>query len=277
MDTITITLTRYKEPNWLLNDALVSLSKQVNIFWTVLVLDQFFSQETKDFCSSLDNEFITFRYSVIEPRWLSYARNTAIKICDTPILLYIDSDAVANKQWAYNLTKTLSSDSNIAIVGWKIIPRFHKKPPFLIKADFIADIYSLLDLWDMIKPYTKVIGANFWIKIPLLWNNSYFDENLWRKPWKLLWWEEWDLCNRALANWLEIYYDWTAIVDHQILPERLNIFWILKRLYWWWYNRWLAGWIPRTNSGIQNTWNYIIFFIIWPSYGAWLIMWKIKK
>lgn len=277
MDTITITLTRYKEPNWLLNETLSSLSKQINIIWTVLVLDQFFSQETKDFCSSLDTQYIKFNYSVIEPLWLSYARNTAIKLCDTPILLYIDSDAVAHEEWAYNLTKILNSGKNIWIVWWRIIPRFHKKPPFLIKADFITDIYSLLDLWNITKPYTKVIGANFWINISLLWDNAYFDESLWRKPWKLLWWEEWDLCNRAIANWLEIYYVWNAIVDHQILPERLNILWILKRLYWWWYNRWLSGWMPRTNSGKQNIWNYIIFLILWPAYGVWLIMWKIQK
>ena len=53
MLNITITLTRYKEPNWLVNQTLDSLANQNNIKATILFLDQFENIQIKKYCTKL--------------------------------------------------------------------------------------------------------------------------------------------------------------------------------------------------------------------------------
>jgi len=116
MKEITITLTRYKEPNWLLFATLFSLAQQKNIIATVLMLDQQDDEETKAYCAQLTTIHISFVRKKIEAVGLSFARNQAIALCHTDILLCIDADAIADEQRAYELTKTFTYDERIALV-----------------------------------------------------------------------------------------------------------------------------------------------------------------
>ncbi len=279
MKKITITTTRYKEPNWLFHETIKSLSKQKKIIAKILILDQFFNKETKEYCKKLNNKNIKLEYMVIEPKWLSYARNYAIKLCKTDFLLYIDSDAIADEYRAYNLVTTFDLYDNVGIVWGKIIPKWHKKPLILVKADYIYDIYSMLDLWDEVKEVKKIVWANFWLNKKLLWKECYFDEILWRKPWKLLWWEETDLVDRTIKKGYKVLYNWKAKVLHQVLPERISYLWVFKRIYWWWYNRWLVWWKPKANNWEWkfNIWNYVfLLFVILP-YFLWYIKWRYDR
>lgn len=136
----------------------------------------------------------------------------------------------------------------------------------------------MFDLGDWVIETKKIVWANFWLHKWRIWKEVYFDENLWRKPWKLLWGEESDLCQRVKNIWGKIYYNWQAVVQHQVLPERLRISWILKRMYWWWYNRWLAWWMPKTNNTKEkNIWNYLLIPFVIPFYWYWLLKWKNDK
>jgi cellulose synthase/poly-beta-1,6-N-acetylglucosamine synthase-like glycosyltransferase len=88
---------------------------------------------------------------------LSYARNQAIDLTHTDILLCIDADAVAEEDRAYELVAAFDLDPKIALVGGEIRPKFHAKPPFLIKANVIYDMYSLLDRGTHVAPFEKVV------------------------------------------------------------------------------------------------------------------------
>lgn len=248
MLSLTITLTRYKESNTLFHETLMGLSLQSGVIGKVLVLDQFYNRETQDYIASFQCENLQFEYIVIEPRSLSFARNHAISLCETDILLYIDSDALPEAYWAYEMGKTFSSGSDIAVVWGKILPKWHKKPLFLIRSDVVKDLYSLLDLGEETKPFSKVVGASFGIHIWLLGKEAYFNENLWRSAGTLLGWEETDLCKRAIANNLNIMYCWSAVVWHQILPERIKVKWITRRLYWGGYGKRITGWVPGATN-----------------------------
>lgn len=273
---LTITLTRYKEPNWLFHESLLALSRQENITASILVLDQFYNQETKEYIETLSNNYLSFEYIVIEARSLSYARNQAISFCKTDILLYLDSDALPEKNWAFEMFTVFKKNKNIAIIGGKIVPKWHKKPLFLIKSDAIRDLYSLLDLWDQTFPNKKVVGANFGIHIWLLEKEAYFNENLWRSEWILLWWEETDLCKRAIAKNLIIMYVGSAIVVHQILPERINVRWITKRLYWGWYGKYISWGTPGTSNKSKSLISKILLPIIAIPYAFWYTVSLIK-
>ncbi|MDP2090600.1 MAG: glycosyltransferase family 2 protein [Candidatus Gracilibacteria bacterium] len=276
---VTITATRYKEPNWLFHETIESLSRQKDVVADVLILDQFLTNETKEYCEKLSNENINIKYIVIEAKGLSFARNYAIKECKTDVLLYIDSDAIADEYWTINMLKTFEIDNQIGIVGGKIVPKWHKSPSILAKADYVYDVYSMLDLGDEIKENSKVVGANFGLNIARLGSEAFFDENLGRKPGKLLGGEESDLCERAIKKGLKIYYNGKSSVIHQVLPERINIMWILKRMYWGGYNRGLAGGKPKASNGggKRNMWNYFILPVILPFYAFGFLKGKKSK
>jgi cellulose synthase/poly-beta-1,6-N-acetylglucosamine synthase-like glycosyltransferase len=157
MKEITITLTRYKEPNRLLFATLFSLAQQKNITATVLMLDQQDDKETAAYCAQLSTPHVSFVRKKIEAVGLSFARNQAITLCNTDILLCIDADALADEQRAYELTKTFAYDDRIALVGGKILPKFHAPPPFLLQLNFVYDMYSLLDRGDEVAPFSKVV------------------------------------------------------------------------------------------------------------------------
>ncbi|MDP2396110.1 MAG: hypothetical protein Q8S84_00190 [bacterium] len=65
---VTITATRYKEPNWLFHETIESLSRQKDVVADVLILDQFLTNETKEYCEKLSNENINIKYIVIEAK-----------------------------------------------------------------------------------------------------------------------------------------------------------------------------------------------------------------
>lgn len=266
MEDITITLTRYKEPNWLINETLHSLSCQKNVKAEVLLLDQFYNKETEDYCRSHSNELIFINYVTIPAKSLSFARNHAVQQCKTNILLFIDSDAIADEVWAEHLSTTLLKD-NVAVAGGKIMPKWHKTPLLISKSSMVMEQYSLLDLGNNTCSANKVVGANFGLNLERLGNIAYFDEKLGRREGVLLGGEETDLCDRARSSGLGVYYTGNAIVQHQILPERIKYNWIFNRIYYAGMSRALRGGTPSPTHSSSSLWNYIILPIIIIPYG----------
>ena len=164
MILITIALTRYNEPDQLLNLTLQSIARQRDVKAKVHVLDQSFQKETQDFCKGLCSESIVFDYQVIASKGISYARNVAVSLCQTDILLLTDPDVVLASDWAYCLSRTLMN-KNCAIVGGKIIPRWEARPRWYMKSNIMTDQYSLIDLGYAEKETSRIIGGSMGINI----------------------------------------------------------------------------------------------------------------
>tara|TARA_B100000700_G_scaffold221892_1_gene244373 strand:- start:103 stop:948 length:846 start_codon:yes stop_codon:yes gene_type:complete len=263
---VTITLTRYAEPNWLFLETLTSLSQQANISAHVLVLDQQDNEEVRSFCVNNSSSVIVLDYHVIPAKSLSFARNEAIRMCQTVLLLYIDTDAVADPNWAYELFVAMRQNK-AAIAGGKIIPKWHKKPGLLQRSQVVLDQYSMLDLGDDTINVKKVIGANFAINKAKLAKLAYFDEGLGRQNGKLLGGEETKLCTDAREKGLSVIYVGKAAVYHQVMPERVNFKWISKRMYYGGYSRALRGGKPEpSNGGGLAGWDYVALIFLLPFY-----------
>jgi glycosyltransferase involved in cell wall biosynthesis len=220
----------------------------------------------KDRIEGLSNENVHFSYVKIPAKSLSFARNYAIKRSLNDYLLFIDCDAKADEHWAHQLWESLLGD-NVAIVGGKILPIWHKTPLALTAAKSVREQYSLFDIGDSLKEFPKVVGANFGLNIRILGNQAYFDENLGRRKGILLGGEETDLCDRALALGLDICYNGKAVVHHQILPERISYRWIFKRIYFAGVGRALKKGLPKPTHKME-IWDYVIIPIILPFYAA---------
>jgi glycosyltransferase involved in cell wall biosynthesis len=269
MPDATITLTRYAEPNWLFLETLVSIREQVNSVLQVLVLDQQDDKNIKDFCFKYSTQIVQFIYIVIPAKSLSYARNEAIRLCTTELLFYIDTDAVAEPNWAIELITAMNAN-NAAIAGGKIIPKWHKSPGFLQRSGLILEQYSMLDLGDEVVRVKKVIGASFAINLKLLSSLAHFDEELGRQNGKLLGGEETQMCADAIQKGLSVIYVGTAAVHHQVMPERVSFRWIAKRMYYGGYSRALRGGKPEPNNEASKFthWDYLALMFLLPFYIA---------
>ena len=274
---VTITLTRYAEPNWLFLETLTSLSQQANISAHVLVLDQQDNEEVRSFCVNNSSSVIVLDNHVIPAKSLSFARNEAIRMCQTVLLLYIDTDAVADPNWAYELFVAMRQNK-AAIAGGKIIPKWHKKPGLLQRSQVVLDQYSMLDLGDDTINVKKVIGANFAINKAKLAKLAYFDEGLGRQNGKLLGGEETKLCTDAREKGLSVIYVGKAAVYHQVMPERVNFKWISKRMYYGGYSRALRGGKPEpSNGGGLAGWDYVALIFLLPFYASGFIRAKMDN
>jgi len=276
MILLTIALTRYNEPDWLLNLTLESLARQRDVTAKVLVLDQSFQKETKDFCDRLCSENIEFDYQVIASKGLSYARNVAISLCQTDILLLTDPDMLLASDWAYCLSRTLM-DKNCAIAGSKIIPRWHKIPRWYMKSNLMTDQYSLIDFGQGEKETSRIIGGSMGINIKQIGQQAYFNENLGRKNGTLLGGVDAEFCERSIQKGFKVYYTGRTVAQHQILESRMNVFWISRKFYYSGFSRAMRGGRPSAMNKKRGPADYIVLGVFAPFYIIGLLIGLLKK
>jgi hypothetical protein len=201
--------------------ALDCLSHQHKVFATVLVLDQRASSEVEQYCLARSDGDVSFRYYSLESCGISRARNEALSLCRTDLLLFTEPDARADVNWAHFLCDTLAGGA--AVAGGRILPDWERRPLMVAGTGLILDLYSLLDLGESRRKSEKVVGCNFGIHIATLGSqHAYFDENYGRTPGTLMGGEEMDLCTRAANDGLSVMYDGRALVRHCIGKERIG-------------------------------------------------------
>jgi GT2 family glycosyltransferase len=260
----TITLTRHRESNELIFKTLAGLANQQDIRARILFLDQSPDDETATFCNHQNSDYVTFDYRPLEPVSLSQARNIAIEACRTETLLFIDADAIARPVWANKLAETLRLDG-VGVAGGRIFLVWYKKPLLITRARVVHEQYSMLDHGAGMMPVPKIVGASFGINIQRMGREARFDERLGRREGTLLGGEETDLCLRAIRAGLDVMYQGKAVVDHQILPDKVTYRWILRRLYYAGVNRAMLGGAPSPTHRM-TVWDYVLMPIVLMPY-----------
>src|SRR3989344_918616 len=271
---LTIVTTVYNEPLSIVEPCLISLSKQENVKnIEVLFLDQSSNILFKNLCDSLDSKNIRFRYIRIPTKSLSFARNYGMKKAKNNLILFCDSDCILDSNWAHNILIILTRE-NVGVVGTKVVGKWLKKPSWYHDSNIIKAFYSLIDLGDHIIKVDKVVGASFGINLKRISNEAYFDESLGRQRGILLGGEETDLCKRIRNLNLNIIYTPFAIAYHQIPKERVNIRWILNRIYMGGVSRSLTKSKPNTFPFKKNLKDYLLILLIIIPYFLGLIRGK---
>lgn len=273
---ITIALTRYQEPDWLLNLTLGSIARQGEVRAKVHVLDQSFHQETNEFCDGLCSERIVFEYHVIPCQGCAYARNFAISLCQTDIFLWTDPDVILESNWAYCLFQTLVNNK-CAIVGGKIIPLWHSIPRWYMKSNVMTDQYSLIDLGEGEEETDRIIGGSMGINVKQMREEAYFDENLGRKNGTLLGGVDAEFCERAIQKGYKVYYTGQSVAHHQILESRMNLIWIARKFYYSGYSRAIRGGRPSAMNKKKAIADYLILGVFTPFYVTGFLMGLLEK
>jgi glycosyltransferase involved in cell wall biosynthesis len=261
---VTITLTRYREPDWLVMETLESLAGQAGVCGEVILLDQNWRDDFAERVEALSSHHLVFQCRHCPEKGLSHARNMGVEQAAYPVVLFIDPDAVAEPGWARELARAVSQPG-VAIVGSRILPRWRGRKPILARARVVLDQYSLIDLGAGQVETHRVVGAGFGLNKTVCPKEMYFDRGLGRRQGKLFGGEESDLCARVLRAGGEVVYTGRSVVHHQILPERLNAAWVFRRLYYAGIGRAQGGGAPNPTQK-PGFWDWLLLPLILPPY-----------
>ena len=239
---VTITLTRYAEPDALVAQALSHALVQEGVEGEVLFVEQ--DTDAALSLAQLPRSPLELRVLTGRLGGLSQARNRALEMARYDVVLFLDADALADPDWALRMTTALD-DPAIAIVGSRIEPGWPSAPPAFAEARVLRDQYSLLELGEDTLPATRVVGAGFGVDRAKLPGGFAFDTKLGRREGRLFGGEESDFCQRAQALGHGIAYVGGARVTHLIQPERMKLGWILKRMVYAGHGRARQGGAPN--------------------------------
>jgi glycosyltransferase involved in cell wall biosynthesis len=168
---------------------------------------------------------------------LSVARNTGATQSLSPILAYLDDDAVASSQWLQVLHDAFQQDERLAIAGGKVTLLWAEgmEPPRWLSSGLAGNLgaYDLGDATVYIdRPGLTPRGLNYSVRQSFLEQIGGFDLNLGRVGKNLLSNEELMMTERALELGWQVAYLPEAIVAHNVAPERVRRAWFLNRGWW---------------------------------------------
>lgn len=167
---------------------------------------------------------------------LSVARNTGAKVAQSEILAYLDDDAVASPHWLESLYEAYQNNEKLAVAGGKVtLLWLDRQPPQWLSQNLAGNL-GAYDLGDEVvyvdRPSLTPRGLNYSIRRAFLEQVGGFDLKLGRVGKVLLSNEELRMTELALELGWQVAYLPTALVAHNIAPERLNRAWFLNRGWW---------------------------------------------
>jgi O-antigen biosynthesis protein len=165
---------------------------------------------------------------------LSGARNTGIRAAKGEIIVFLDDDAVAEKDWLEKLTFPFS-DQMVAAVGGRAIPLWQKgcRPSwFPEELDWIVGCTSRGLTMDG-KTANSVPGCNMSFRRHIFDTVGYWGEKIGAKGQSQKDAEEAELCQRIkyyIKN-AKISFRPDAIIYHKVPADRTTLRWIIRRSF----------------------------------------------
>lgn len=232
---ITAIICTYNRDRYL-GAAIDSLLQQDYADYGVLVVDNASTDNTKAVVEArIDHPKLRYVY---EPTLgLSVARNRGFQETQSPIIAYLDDDAVASPQWLRVLVEAYEQNEKLAIAGGRVslIWPDHQPPPRWISPDLAQGLgaYDLgLAVISITDPNLTPRGLNYSLRRSFLEAVGGFDVQLGRVGKRLLSNEELFMTELALAQGWQVAYLPDAFAEHNVAPERLKVGWFLRRSWW---------------------------------------------
>lgn len=175
---------------------------------------------------------IRMKYLLEPVQGLSAARNAGILAAKSPLIAFLDDDALPVRTWIRTIVETLESRPGVMAMGGKVSPIFEsKRPDWLIKPFEFP--YTIMDLGNRVREYPSKYhpcGANMAMRSEVF-NVSLFPLELGRKGDSLLSGEETWLFGKIRKEGQSVLYHPQMAVDHFVPASRLTESWIMKRYY----------------------------------------------
>ncbi len=170
---------------------------------------------------------------------LNVARNTAVRAARSPLIAFLDDDAIAPPTWLGQIVESLGPDRpDVAAAGGPVRPIWEGPRPSWLPAslDVVLTIVDHGPRERALGPYKYIVGANMAFRTDLLKSVGAFLPHLDRVGSKLL--SNGDLLPQDLlrARGYKVLYNPAAPVDHVVSANRLSAEWFWNRGYWQGYS-----------------------------------------
>lgn len=168
---------------------------------------------------------------------LSGARNAAVRLARTPLIAFLDDDAVADADWLSALAQAFDDlGDGIGVVGGKVRPRWAAPRPDWLSNELLGYL-SVVDLGEELRPLRPgewVAGANIAYRTDALRQVGGFSLALGRvgPGIALMSNDEIELGDRLQAAGWATGYAPGAAVEHLIDPARTTQAWFRRRIAW---------------------------------------------
>jgi GT2 family glycosyltransferase len=233
---ITAVICTYRRSE-VLQDALASLSDQSLEAgqYEILVVEN--APGGTSASDGLSQLFPKARWLQAPSVGLSNARNLAISTCNTPLIAFLDDDAVASRGWLTSFVCAFEEFGHqVFAAGGRVEPLWLAlRPPWL--PEELLGHFSLVD-WGgerrLLGSRQWIAGTNMAFRVAELNRISGFSTKFGRCGGEqiLLSNEENDVVSRLKEQGGEVLYVPDAAVQHLIPPERLTQSWMRRRVVW---------------------------------------------
>lgn len=193
------------------------------------------TDNTEVVCNIFKSKYpqINFNYFVEKKQGLSHARNKGIIESKGEIIIFIDDDALACKNYLKVISEFFRAKPDVIAAGGKILPKYESQRPKWMTI-FLEPVMSVINLGNKIKSFPKnkfPIGANMYFRKLIFNEVGFFNTNLGRTGKKMLGGEEKDIFNKIRSKGYDIFYIPDSYIYHIIPDSRLTEGFIKKQAY----------------------------------------------
>ena len=222
---LSIIVCTYNREKYIYNvlQSIVETGFPTNSYEIVLVNNNC-TDNTEAECLRFKNDFpdVTFNCFHEPNQGLSYARNCGIRKSKGDILIYVDDDALVNKEYLNTYSDFFSRNHDAAAAGGPITPRYETEEPEWMSHYTRMLVTGALDLGEKEMEFPRGSfpgGGNVAYRRKVFDQVGLFNVELGRKGNSLFGAEEKDLFDKMKTKGMKFYYLPTAILYH-IIPDR---------------------------------------------------------
>jgi GT2 family glycosyltransferase len=166
-------------------------------------------------------------------RGLSHARNAGVERCTTPLVAFIDDDAIPDPGWLAGLRAALESEAVVA-AGGHARPRWAQEQPRWLAPELLWTVGCSYAGMVRAGPARNPLGCNMAFRADVFARVGGFDPAVGRLGSKPLGCEETELCLRTLRDQpgAAVVIIEGAEVDHLVTAERCRRRYVVRRCFY---------------------------------------------
>ena len=195
--------------------------------YEIVLIDNNCTDNTRSECARFVQDFPTvdFRMFVETSQGLSHARNRGIKESRGDILVYVDDDALVNREYLQTYADFFERHPDIDAAGGPIIPKYETEEPSWMSYYTKCLLTGYKDLGKTVREFPKNDfpgGGNAAYRSSVFEKVGLFNVDLGRKGDSLVGAEEKDIFDKMTNRGMRFFYLPTAILYHLIPEKKLS-------------------------------------------------------
>lgn len=222
-------------------DSLARVSVPDGLRWDVLVIDNNSTDDTAAAVRDRARSYpVPLRYGFEPRQGKSWAMNTGLAACTSPIVAFADDDIEVGREWLTAITTSFSEHRDVAYIGGRVDPIWEAPCPswFAGTGKTLWGTVAILDYGDepfVFEDRRKIpIGANFAIRRSTVERVGGFDTVLGRNSEQILLGQELpEFFARVRLAGLRGLYVPAMSVRHHVPARRLTPDYVRR----WWYGK----------------------------------------